>query len=132
MLIGESKSRRILIVEDEMLVALNLEDMLVQLGHTVVAMAARIPEAMKLAAESHIDLAILDLNLSGMSSFPVADVLRSRGIPFMFATGYGSRGLTESYRSEIVMAKPYGLLQLQNTINDVISNCVPCDGIQRS
>ena len=83
-----------MIAEDEMLIALNLEDMLVQLGHTVIAMAARIPEALKLAAESDIYLAILDLNLFGMSSFPVADVLRGRGIPFMFATGYGAQGLT--------------------------------------
>jgi CheY-like chemotaxis protein len=120
MLNGESKSRRILIVEDEMLIALNLEDMLVQLGHIVVAMAARIPEALKFAAESDIDLAILDLNLSGLSSLPVADVLRSRGIPFMFATGYGSNGLTESYRNEVVLGKPYGVSDLQNAINNVI------------
>ena len=119
MRIGESKSRRILIVEDEMLIALNLEDMLVQLGHTVVAMAARIPEAFKLAAESDIDLAILDLNLFGMSSFPVADVLRGRGIPFMFATGYGTNGLTESYRNEIVLEKPYGVRELQSAIHDL-------------
>ena len=125
MLIGESKSRRILIVEDEMLIALNLEDRLVQLGHIVVAMATRIPEALKLAAESDIDLAILDLNLSGLSSLPVADVLRSRGIPFMFATGYGSNGLTESYRNEVVLGKPYGVSDLQNAINNVIFDYFP-------
>ena len=119
MLIADSKSRRILIVEDEMLIALNLEDMLVQLGHTVVAMATRIPEAMKLAAESDIDLAILDLNLFGLSSFPVADVLRGRGIPFMFATGYGTNGLTESYRNEIVLEKPYGVRELQSAIHNL-------------
>ena len=121
MLIADSKSRRILIVEDEMLIALNLEDMLVQLGHTVVAMATRIPEAMKLAAESDIDLAILDLNLFGLSSFPVADVLRGRGIPFMFATGYGTNGLTESYRNEIVLEKPYGVRELQNAVETVLN-----------
>jgi CheY-like chemotaxis protein len=125
MLIGESKSRRILIVEDEMLIALNLEDMLVQLGHIVVAMATRTPEALKLAAESDIDLAILDLNLSGLSSLPVADVLRSRGIPFMFATGYGSNGLTESYLNEVVLGKPYGVSDLQNAINNVIFDYFP-------
>lgn len=119
MLIADSKSGRILIVEDEMLIALNLEDMLVQLGHTVVAMATRIPEAMKLAAESDIDLAILDLNLFGLSSFPVADVLRGRGIPFMFATGYGTNGLTESYRNEIVLEKPYGVRELQSAIHNL-------------
>lgn len=121
MLNGDNKSRRILIVEDEMLIALSLEDMLVELGHTVVAMAARIPEALKLAAESSIDLAILDVNLSGLPSFPVADVLRSRGIPFVFATGYGSHGLEESYRNEIVLTKPYGVRELKNAIWNVLN-----------
>lgn len=121
MLHGDNKSRRILIVEDEMLIALSLEDMLVELGHTVVAMAARIPEALKLAAESSIDLAILDVNLSGLPSFPVADVLRSRGIPFVFATGYGSYGLEESYRNEIVLTKPYGVRELKNAIWNVLN-----------
>ena len=119
MQVGDSKSRRILIVEDEMLIALNLEDMLVELGHTVVATATRITEALKLAAESTIDLAILDVNLSGTPSFPVADVLRSRAIPFLFATGYGSQGLTESYRNEIVLGKPYGVRELQSAIHDL-------------
>ena len=121
MQVGDSKPRRILIVEDEMLIALNLEDMLVQLGHTVVATATRITEALKLAAESNINLAILDINLSGSPSFPVADMLRNRGIPFLFATGYGSQGLTESYRKEIVLGKPYGLRELQNAVGTVLN-----------
>ena len=102
-----------------MLLAMNLDDMLVELGHTVVAMAARIPQALALAESSDIDLAVLDLNLSGSFTFPVADVLRSRAIPFMFATGYGAGGITQEYRNEIVLAKPYGILDLKFAISCV-------------
>lgn len=119
--IGETRALRILIVEDEILVAMNLEDMLGELGHNVVSIATRITQASALASSSEIDLAILDLNLSGVLSFPVADMLRQRRIPFMFATGYGSQGMTENYRDEVVMVKPYGLHELQSAINNVIS-----------
>ena len=119
--IGETRALRILIVEDEILVAMNLEDMLGELGHNVVSIATRITQASALASSSEIDLAILDLNLSGVLSFPVADMLRQRRIPFMFATGYGSQGMTENYRDEVVMVKPYGLHELQSAIKNVIS-----------
>lgn len=118
---GQYNPKRILVVEDEMLLAMNLEDMLAELGHTVVAVATRMAQAKTCAAEKEIDLAILDLNLSGSLSFPVADILRQRGIPFLFATGYGSTGLTENYRKECVLSKPYGLGELEIAINHVIS-----------
>lgn len=119
--IGETKALRILIVEDEILVAMNLEDMLGELGHNVVEIATRITQASAMAASSKIDLAILDLNLAGSLSFPVADILLQRGIPFMFATGYGSQGVTENYRDEFVLVKPYGLHELQSAINKLMS-----------
>lgn len=119
--LGETKGLRILIVEDEILVAMNVEDMVVELRHTVAAVATRLNQALTLAASSEIDLAILDLNLSGSLSFPVADILRQRGIPFMFATGYGAHGLTEEYRNETVLVKPYGVHQLENAIKSVIA-----------
>ena len=117
----ETRVLKILIVEDEILVALNLEDMMVELGHQVIAVATRLNQAIDLATNSEIDLAILDLNLSRLMSFPVADVLRKRSIPFMFATGYGSQGLTENYRNEFVLVKPYGVHELQIAINRVAS-----------
>ena len=117
MSIYKTRARRILIVEDEMLLAMNLEDMLLELGHAVVAIAARIPQALTLAANSDINLAILDINLSGAFSFPVADVLRKRSVSFMFATGYGSHGLTENYRTDYALAKPYGIRELEKAIH---------------
>ncbi len=119
--IGETKALRIFIVEDEILVAMNLEDMLGELGHNVIAIAMRLTQAIELAGRSEIDLAILDLNLAGSLSFPIADILRQRGVPFMFATGYGSQGMTENYRNEFVLVKPYGIHELQSAINNVMS-----------
>ncbi len=113
-----------------MLVAMNLEDMLQELGHEVVAVAARIPQALTLASNSDINLAILDLNLSGALSFPVADVLRGRYIPFMFATGYGFHGLTEGYQSEYVLGKPYGIRDLEIAINRIVSVPMPMTGLK--
>lgn len=118
---GQIELRRILIVEDEMILAMNLEDMLVELGHTVVAIATRIKDALDLAQSCEIDLAILDLNLSGFLSFPVAEILRKRGIPFMFASGYGENGLVEGFQNELVLTKPYLPSDLKNAMRDVSS-----------
>jgi CheY-like chemotaxis protein len=100
---------RILIVEDEMLVAMNIEDMLLDLGHEVAGLASRLAPALALAAEADIDAAVLDVNLAGEQSFPVADLLDKRGIPFLFATGYGLAGIEERYRGRTVLQKPFRL-----------------------
>jgi CheY-like chemotaxis protein len=94
-------------VEDEMLVAMNIEDMLLALGHEVAGLASRLAPALQLARESEFDLAMLDVNLAGETSFPVADILRARGIPYLFATGYGIDGIEEGYRGAPVLQKPF-------------------------
>lgn len=109
-------ARRILIVEDEFLVALHLEDLLTEMGHRVIAIAARITEALQLAHEAEIDFAVLDINLAGARSFPVADILRQRSIPFVFASGYGTEGLVDGYRHETVLRKPVELPSLKQAI----------------
>jgi CheY-like chemotaxis protein len=98
---------RVLVVEDEMLVAMNIEDMLLDLGHEVAGLASRLEPALSLARDGAFDLAMLDVNLAGQQSFPVADVLIARGIPFLFATGYGSKGIAEAYRDRPVLQKPF-------------------------
>jgi CheY-like chemotaxis protein len=107
---------RILVVEDEMLVAMNIEDMLLDLGHEVAGIAGRLAPALALAEEAAFDLAMLDVNLAGEASFPVADVLRGRGIPFLFATGYGAAGIAEGYRSAPVLQKPFRTADLAEAI----------------
>ena len=90
-----------------MLVAMNLEDMLLELGHEVAGIASRLAPALALARDAEFDAAILDVNLAGDRSFPVADLLAERGKPFLFATGYGMQGIEERYRSRPVLQKPF-------------------------
>ena len=89
------------------MVAMLVEDMLTELGHSVVGPAMRLDQALPLAREAEFDFAILDVNLGGQLSFPVAEVLRARGIPFIFATGYGRGGIDEAYRDTITLMKPF-------------------------
>lgn len=98
--------RRVLLVEDESLVAALAEDILLDAGCEVV-LAMRLDEALRLAADHGIELAILDVNLGSARSYPVADILRMRAVPFLFATGYGRDGVDAAYRDAPVVQKPY-------------------------
>lgn len=112
-------AKRVLIVEDEVLLAMDLEDLLTALGHEVVGQATRIDKAMELARESDIDFAVLDINVAGTKSFPVADILRERGIPFAFVSGYGTEGLMGGYRDFPALQKPYAQEDLERTLAQV-------------
>jgi CheY-like chemotaxis protein len=96
----------ILVVEDEMLVAMMLEGMLRDLGYRVIK-AARVAKAVGLVASETIDFAILDVNLAGEPSYRVADELRVRGIPFVFASGYDPDSLRADFHDIAVLRKPY-------------------------
>jgi CheY-like chemotaxis protein len=102
-----SQARRILVVEDEMIVALFIEDLLDELGHKVAGVIPRLEEAMARAADGTFDLAILDVHLAGKEVFPFADDLVRQGIPFVFATGYGERGIPERFRGCPTLQKPF-------------------------
>ena len=84
-----------------------LQDMLDDLGHTLAGEAGRIDEAMTLAKQAEFDIAILDVNLNGEPISPVVEVLVARGLPFVFATGYGQRGVPEPYRRTPTLQKPF-------------------------
>lgn len=103
---------RVLVVEDEAFVALLVEEYLAELGCTVVGTASRLEEALKMARTLLLDVAVLDVNLAGKLSYPVAEVLRARNIPFVFATGYGTVGLPDGLRHAPVLAKPFRQEQL--------------------
>jgi CheY-like chemotaxis protein len=100
-------SRRILVVEDELMIRMLLQDMLADLGHTLAGEAGRIDEALMLAKQCEFDLAILDVNLNGQPISPVVEVLVARGLPFVFATGYGQSGVPEPYRKSPTLQKPF-------------------------
>jgi CheY-like chemotaxis protein len=100
-----SGKRRVLIVEDEIVVALFLEDVLAEFGYAVAGVVCHLDEAM--AREPDYDVAVLDVHLNGRSVFDFADMLAAQGIPFVFATGYGERGIPERHRGRPVLQKPF-------------------------
>ena len=113
---ADAVPRRVLVVEDEMLIGMLLEDMLTDMGHVVVAIVPRVNEALAAAQREAFDLAILDVHLNGQAVFPVAEALIARGIPFVFATGYGERGLPEQYRNRPILQKPFAKDDLEKTL----------------
>jgi CheY-like chemotaxis protein len=99
--------KRILIVEDEMIVAMLIEDILTDAGATVVGPAARVNKALDLIGAESVDAALLDVNLAGENTAPVAEELRRRGIPFAFATGYGQAGVPAGFAGQPLLQKPF-------------------------
>ena len=99
--------RRVLVVEDEMTIALVIEESLIDLGVDIVGPAARLDAALQLARDEPIDAAILDVNIRGGNSYDVADVLEARGIPFVFCSGYNDWALAERHRNRPRLSKPY-------------------------
>lgn len=112
---------RVLVVEDESLVLLNLEDTLEALGCRIVGAAMRVPQAQALIETADPpDLAILDVNIAGEPVFPVAERLAARGVPIVFATGYGRHGLPPPWNQRPVLQKPYGRPQIADTLTAVV------------
>lgn len=100
---------RLLLVEDELLVAMMVEDMLIDLGCVVVDVAGTLSQGLALVADTALALegAVLDVNLGGENVYPIAEVLAARGIPFIFATGYGIAGIAAAFSHVPALAKPY-------------------------
>lgn len=121
LMIPNPARRRILVVEDEALVAMQLEDMLGELGHEVAASCARLDEAVATAQTVVCDMAVLDINLAGQKSFPVAEALKSRGVPFLFATGYGGSILPPALAGTQILHKPYSFDDLKSALLRVMA-----------
>lgn len=99
--------RRVLVVEDEVLIAITLEDMLDAAGYTVVGPFGRVAEALRVAQAETIDAALLDVNVAGEKVFPVAFALEKRGVPFLLLTGYGQSALPRERTDWAVCPKPF-------------------------
>jgi CheY-like chemotaxis protein len=113
------KTPRVLLVEDEALVAMLIEDQLVDLGFEIVGPAATALQAIELCEKERIDGAVLDINLGGgQRSDPVAELLMDRGIPFVFVTGYGQAGVDARFEDAAVLQKPFTLAELAAVISD--------------
>jgi CheY-like chemotaxis protein len=109
--------KRVLVVEDESLVAMLLEDILADCGCEVVGPAATIADALALVRLGGVDLALLDVNLgAGVTSFPVADALKALAVPFIFVTSYGPGGVRADLRCAPVVPKPIDIAALQRAV----------------
>lgn len=113
-------SLKVMVVEDESMVAIMIEDMLEDLGHRVVVTSGSMSKASKIVADASADLAILDVNLNGEETYPLAACLRSREIPFIFATGYGASGIKAEWSDVPVLQKPFQARELAEAIDHAI------------
>jgi DNA-binding NtrC family response regulator len=114
---GKFQGLNVFVVEDEALVALNLEDMLDELGCTVIGPAMRLGRAKEMVDDAFVaDVAILDVNIAGEPVFPVAERLAGKGIPVIFATGYGQAGLPVTWHGSPVLQKPYTMDEVSGSL----------------
>ncbi len=114
------QGRSILIVEDEMMVLMNIEDVLKDHGCTHIAAAATVEQALAVLEGHSFDAAVIDVNLDGRTSHPVADELSAQSIPFVVSTGYGQLALEGSYQNHPVLIKPYRDEALLKAINQLL------------
>lgn len=113
--------KRVLIVEDEALISMMIQDTLDHLGYEVVATASRLDDGLEKARTLAIDVAVLDVNLHGELSYPIANLLVGRHIPFIFATGYGRAGLPDNLRDAEFVTKPFRERQLDDALRAATS-----------
>ena len=109
--------RSILIIEDEMLILMMIEDMLADLGCKSVSIASKIGQAITLIDGQVFDAAMVDLNLSGVESYPIADALVARDVPYFFSTGSSVANIKDGYRDQDVLKKPFTFEQLGNMLS---------------
>jgi CheY-like chemotaxis protein len=112
--------RRVLVVEDEMLILMMTEDMLADLGCESIVAAATVDEALALIDGKALDAALLDMNLDGSKTHPVADALAARGVPFVFVTGYGGPDIRECDRDRPLLKKPFEFERLVEILTGLI------------
>ena len=117
---------RVLFVEDEAIVSMLIEDMLLDLGGEVIGPVSKLGEAQALAQVADVQAAVLDINVGGELTYPVADILRSRGIPVIFATGYGAMALPERYRGTPTVHKPFDRQHFAETMQAALASA-PCE-----
>lgn len=119
---GTLNGKRILLLEDEALIAMMAEDLLRDLGAEVVGPALRLSQGLDLAGREELDAAVLDVNIRGETSLSVAETLESRGVPFLFATGYGKDPRRPGTADALILKKPYTSEGLSRALTRLIAN----------
>jgi CheY-like chemotaxis protein len=112
---------RVLVVEDEALISMLVAEILEDLGCEIAGVAGCLDNGLEQARVSNFDLALIDLNLGGIKSIPIADVLRERNTPFIFVTGYGAAGLPDHLREAQTLTKPFTSCDLETAMRSVLS-----------
>ena len=120
-----AKGRHVLVVEDEMSIVLEIETVLMAIGAQVVGPTAHLNAALRLAKEATIDVAVLDINIRGGTSYPVADILAGRAVPFVFCSGYGVWALEPTYRDRPHLAKPFTAPDLERQVLNLLASLPP-------
>jgi CheY-like chemotaxis protein len=113
---AEEVPLRTIVVEDEPLVRLMTEDILISAGCVVVAAASSLNEALIHISAMEFDLAVLDINLAGTEVYPAAELLRSKGTPIIFVTGYGRRGVQDAWHVFPILQKPFSTRDIEQAI----------------
>lgn len=106
------------------MIAMAVEAVVTDAGGVVVDMAATLEQAVALAETADFDAALLDINLNGENSFPVADILGKRGIPFAFVTGYGRKMVPDAFAAAPILTKPYARSDLMRVLGNLSENHV--------
>jgi len=112
---------RVLVVDDEALIAMMLSDLLTEYGHETVGPAYSESQALALVDSSKIDAAILDVTLGDHDCFAVAEALGARGIPFAFATGHGAHAMPDAFREQRTVSKPFDFDVVRRLIDDLVT-----------
>ena len=121
----ELRGTRVLVVEDEYLVASLIEDMLESAGCVVSGPISRVADALKAVDRDSYDAAILDVNLAGDRIDPVADALSQRNVPFMFVTGYSNGSLPAEFAKRPRLCKPLKMEELLGTLSTIVKTPLP-------
>jgi CheY-like chemotaxis protein len=111
---------RVFVAEDEFHILQLIEDMLAELGCAVIDAVSSVGRGLERAAETEAQVAVLDVNLRGKTIFPVAKILRDRGIPIVFSTGYGAEGLEAEWKACPVIQKPFAVEGLEAVLAQAV------------
>ena len=116
----DTNKPRVFLVEDESLVAMLIEDMLDEIGYSLAGHASSVTEGVNLAQRVDAEVCILDVNIAGVSVFPIAEVLAARGIPFLFSTGYGAAGIPPRWAGYTVISKPFDISTMAQALQALV------------
>src|SRR5215469_16898701 len=119
---------RVLVVEDEYLVAILIQEMLESAGCVVSGPIPRLPEALDAVDHDGYDVAVLDVNLAGERIDPVAEALSRRNVPFLFVTGYGAGVLSDEFAERPRLCKPFKMADLLHTLSRVVRPALRSNG----